>query len=77
MAKIKANVHLQDPNGRRVVLKTGDEIPEWADVADALIERPAAPAKKAPAKKRSSKRVAKKAPAKAVAESNSSENEAD
>ena len=60
MAKIKANVHLQDPDGRRVILSKGDEIPEWAVVHEALIERPNPPRKKAPAKKQAPKRVTAK-----------------
>ena len=52
MAKIKAYVHLQDPDGRRVILAKGEEIPEWAVVDEALIERPDPPKKKFPAKKK-------------------------
>ena len=65
MAKINANVHLQDPDGRRVLLAKGDEIPEWATVDEALIAKPGRPKKAAAAKKAPAKKVAAKANLKA------------
>ena len=63
MGTLKSTVHVvnpDDPEGPRVIVMKGEEVPDWAEVDEALIEEP--PPKPTPTPK-PKPRKAKAAPA--------------
>lgn len=40
MPRIKTDIHLVAPDRKGVYLQAGDEIPDWAEIPDALILGP-------------------------------------